>query len=397
MACAWCGNGVAWTPLDRIEGGLDMDQNRSVVSLPIAGIAPDPNQPRKTFNADTIRSLAQSLQRVGQLSPIVVRPGEGEEHVIVVGERRWRAAKEAGFTNIDCIIRCDIDERKAREMQFAENHQRQDIPPLEQAMGFQEYLDRYGVSQSEMSRRTGIPQRTISDRLALLSLPSSVRARVATGEIGPHEAARIARLPAGQQQELAESVASGRIGGRVLDKVVKLARAMPHKSVQQVLGELNATQHPGASRSTPSAAPKTASTAHDGLQPTAAGGPSEIDILLAAVSDFGAMKQAACRHLKDGVCTAWSWETRESIPGGIGDPVWHNGEWHIKPSETYCAICFWDSYSALEELEGQVCGNPLAGLRYQFKCDCGAKGHIAAAVKCTACGKEVWWGWWPEE
>ena len=77
-------------------------------------------------------------------------------------------------------------------MQFAENYQRQDIPPLEQARSFKDYLSRYKVSQSELSRRTGIPQRTISDRLALLSLPASVHAKIEAGEIGPYEALKIA-------------------------------------------------------------------------------------------------------------------------------------------------------------------------------------------------------------
>jgi ParB/RepB/Spo0J family partition protein len=150
----------------------------------------------------------------------VVRPGPEREYIIVVGERRWRAAKEAGVSHLECIVRYDLDDQKAREMQLAENYQREDIPVLEQAKSLKSYLDTYKVSQSELSRGTGIPQRTISARLSLLKLPASMQARIESGEIGPYEATRIATLPPDQQETVADAIASGRIGGRALEKLV---------------------------------------------------------------------------------------------------------------------------------------------------------------------------------
>lgn len=197
-----------------------MAQRPHTVSLRIQDIVPDPNQPRKTFTPDGISSLAKSLQGAGQISPIVVRPGTEGKHIVITGERRWRAAKEASLSHLDCIILEDIGEQKVRDMQLAENYQREDIPPLEQARSFTNYLDRYKVSQSELSRRTGIPQRTISHRLALLTLPASLQARIEAGEIGPYEAERIATLPADQQEAVAEAVASGEIGGRALEEMI---------------------------------------------------------------------------------------------------------------------------------------------------------------------------------
>jgi len=187
-----------------------MTKNGNVVSVRVADIIPDPDQPRKTFTPDGLRGLTHSLQESGQISPILVRPGPEGKYTILVGERRWRAAKDGGLSHIDCIIRDDVDEQKAHEMQLAENYQREDIPPLEQARSFKRYLATYGVSQSELSRRTGIPQRTISDRLALLSLPASVHARLEAGEIGPYEAVRIAALPVEQQEAVARAVSSGK-------------------------------------------------------------------------------------------------------------------------------------------------------------------------------------------
>jgi ParB family chromosome partitioning protein len=195
---------------EHLSNAKTAGQKSQVVRLPMEDIVPDPDQPRKSFAAEEVASLVRSLAQTGQLSAIVVRPSTGGRYIIVVGERRWRAAKQAKMTHIDCIVRYDVDGQKAREMQFAENYEREDIPPLQQAKGFKDYLETYKVSQSELSRRTGIPQRTISDRLALLSLPASVHARIEAGEIGPYEALKIARLPDDQQEAGAKAVASGK-------------------------------------------------------------------------------------------------------------------------------------------------------------------------------------------
>jgi ParB family chromosome partitioning protein len=213
-------------------------ENGRTTALPIENIVPDPGQPRKTFAPDGLDSLADSMLGTGQVSPIVVRSVSEGKYMIVVGERRWRAAKEAGLSYIECVIRHDLDEQKAREMQFAENYQREDIPPLEQARSWKHYLQTYHLSQSELSRRTGIPQRTISDRLALLALPVSVHAKIEAGEIGPYEALKIATLPPDQQEAVAEAVSSDRIGGRILEKLVRLARKAPGTPIQDIIQEL---------------------------------------------------------------------------------------------------------------------------------------------------------------
>jgi ParB/RepB/Spo0J family partition protein len=161
--------------------------------LVVNDIIPDPNQPRKRFTTETLADLGRSLGETGQVSPIIVRPSPGGKYLIVAGERRWRAAKKAGISHIECIVRHDIDDQKALEIQLAENYQREDLTPLEQARAFKAYIDKYKVSQSELSRRTGIPQRTISARLALLSLPASMHAKIESGEIGPHQALQLAK------------------------------------------------------------------------------------------------------------------------------------------------------------------------------------------------------------
>ena len=132
-------------------------QKPQTVLLHVDDLVPDPDQPRKTFSAEALSGLSRSLLETGQISPIVVRPGPEREYIIVVGERWWRAAKEAGVSHLECIVRYDLDDQKVREMQLAENYQREDIPVLEQAKSLKSYLDTYKVPQSELSRRIGIP------------------------------------------------------------------------------------------------------------------------------------------------------------------------------------------------------------------------------------------------
>lgn len=220
------------------------NQSERIVKLRVDDIIADPNQPRKTFTSSTLSELTKSLSETGQISPIIVRPEPGGKYMIVVGERRWRAIKEAGIPHIECIVRHDIDDQKALEMQLAENAQREDIPPLEQAQALKNYLDKYKISQNELSRRTGIPQRTISDRLALLSLPVSVHAKIERGEIGPYEGLKIASLPSEFQEAIAELVAKGKLSSRTLEKLPKMIRGASDKAIKEIIGKVVFTENP---------------------------------------------------------------------------------------------------------------------------------------------------------
>lgn len=320
------------------------------VTLATEDIVPDPGQPRKTFSADSQRNLARSLRRTGQVSPIIVRPGPEGKYVIVVGERRWRAAKDAGLAHLDCIVRNNIDEQGTREMQFAENYQRDNVPPLEQARSWKDYLDRYSVSQNELSRRTGIPQRTISDRLALLSLPPSVHARIEVEEIGPYQAVKIATLPAHQQEAAAEAVSSGLIGGRILDKLVKMARANPERKLAEIIKQLYSSQVIGrspaqpAEPSSPTKAPvhSKVKSGTDSVELKKETRETDVASMIAIALDFGIRKQKLCSYVKKGVCHFHSWLSREEIPAGAGRPMQiakPKPHWRVKPTPLFCAFC----------------------------------------------------------
>ena len=128
---------------------------------------------------------------------------------------------------------------------------------------------------------------------------------------------------------------------------------------------------------------------------------SEVRLLMAAAQKFGKDRQEMCKHLEDGFCTVETWLSKDEIPEGIGEPVRFDGEkpeWYIKPVPLYCAICIASLEYSVSVLKTKVSNDPLSGVKYQFTCKtCDAKGWIAAAIKCTQCGRETYWGWWPEK
>ena len=201
-------------------------------------IVSDPGQPRKTFKGETLEELGESISSLGLINPLTVRPTGDGKYMIIVGARRWLAAKKAGLSEVECIIRNDVDDKKVREMQFAENYQYEEIPPLEQAKAWKDYIDRFDSSQGELSRKTGIPARTISSRLSLLVVPSSTRAAIEKGEIGPREGMIIAGLPKERQEEVTEAVRQGKIGGRKLDEFAPIVRSQPSRPSDDIIDEV---------------------------------------------------------------------------------------------------------------------------------------------------------------
>jgi len=126
----------------------------------------------------------------------------------------------------------------------------------------------------------------------------------------------------------------------------------------------------------------------------------ELVALVAAAQELGTYRREDCPYLEDGLCTLQIWSSQDEIPKAIGEPVLVEKEkpdWYIKPSPFYCAMCSASLEGRIDEMEGEVSGDPLAGAKYQITCErCGSKGLIAAAIKCTKCGRETYWGWSPK-
>jgi ParB family chromosome partitioning protein len=165
--------------------------------LEIEGIKHNPHQPRQEFDADELQRLADSLRTHGLLQPIVVRPWEGG-YQLIAGERRLRAARLAGWTDVPVTI-VEADERQTAELAIVENLQRKDLSALEKAASFQRYLDEYGGTQEDLAGRLKLDRSTISNLIRLLELPDAVQDALRRGKITPGHARAL--LPLGEERE----------------------------------------------------------------------------------------------------------------------------------------------------------------------------------------------------
>jgi len=150
----------------------DLGDNTSIKEILISDIVPNPDQPRKEFDAQTLRDLADSLLVHGLLQPILVRPF-GEQYSIIAGERRLRAAKIAGFTKIAAIVQ-QCSEQEMAERALIENIQRADLSPIEEGMAYARLIEDYGMTQDLIAQRVGKARTTIANLLRVILLPEAV-------------------------------------------------------------------------------------------------------------------------------------------------------------------------------------------------------------------------------
>jgi len=127
---------------------------------------------------------------------------------------------------------------------------------------------------------------------------------------------------------------------------------------------------------------------------------SEVTILMAAACESGIYRYQTCKYHESGHCSLHTWNSQDEIPQGIGEPVRVGNEepqWYVMPYPFYCAMCIAPLENHIDDLEDKLSGDPLSGAKHQFTCNsCGSKGWIAAAIKCTKCGRENYFGWWPK-
>ena len=187
---------------------------RDALAIELDRIVPDPDQPRREFDEEAIDRLAASLKARGQLQPCRVRWDSGREKwVIIAGERRWRAARRAGLTTLQCIeARGPATPEDLLEDQVVENCVREDLKPIEQAHAYRTLMQRRGWSYSELSDFLHISKGTIAKALALLDLPEAVQDLVERGELAPKAAYEISRLgDQDSQVELARQVVAEKL------------------------------------------------------------------------------------------------------------------------------------------------------------------------------------------
>ena len=177
---------------ERMGSGLDMlfednyhEENSGggdVKTLRISFIEPDKDQPRKSFNEQKLNELAENIAEHGVLQPILVRPLDNGSYRIVAGERRWRAARIAGLTEVPVIIR-EFNDAQAAQIALIENLQREDLDPIEEAQAYRKLMNEFGMTQEQVSKSVGKSRSGIANSVRLLSLPENVKAMVSDGVI----------------------------------------------------------------------------------------------------------------------------------------------------------------------------------------------------------------------
>jgi ParB family transcriptional regulator, chromosome partitioning protein len=215
-------------PAPRANQFQGRTQLREACLIRLDRIVPDPGQPRTEFNADSLARLASSLKQRGQLQPIRVRWDEVEQtYVVVIGERRWRAAKLAGLESIACVVvPGTATPEEILEDQLVENCVREDLKPVEQARAYQSLMQRLDLSQRALAEKLDISQGQVMQALKLLELPLAVQESIDAGDIPPTIGYEIAKVPdPAKQVELAGKVARGEVGrAEVRDQTVKAPR-----------------------------------------------------------------------------------------------------------------------------------------------------------------------------
>ena len=205
-------------------------------TLPIQKIEPNPLQPRKDFDPDALQELADSIALHGLIQPLAVRPGENGFYQIIAGERRWRAARLAGLTEVPVVI-LDADEQTAAELALIENLQRQDLNPVEEAMGYQRLLDEFGMTQDQTAQRVGKSRPAVANALRLLSLPEDILEMLSDGRLtAGHARAVLSLKEPALQRQAAQKIAALDLSVRQAELLCRsMARKKPEPEPETVL------------------------------------------------------------------------------------------------------------------------------------------------------------------
>jgi ParB family chromosome partitioning protein len=211
-----------------------MAEGERFLELPIDAILPNPNQPRKTFNSSHLEELAASMRQSGVLQPILVRP-HGDAYQLVVGERRWRAAKLAGLRTVPAVIR-DATDAECLELALIENLLREDLNPIEEAQAYQRLLADFKWTQEELAQRVGKDRSSIANCLRLLKLPEVIQDDLRAGRLTMGHARALLSLDSpADQLKLREQILAHSWSVRTTEAGVRgnrISRRAPRRSAE---------------------------------------------------------------------------------------------------------------------------------------------------------------------
>ena len=208
--------------LNALLGDPDLQpQGEGSVTLPISQVEPGLNQPRKRFDQEALADLAESIRIHGIIQPLTVRRLSTGYYQIIAGERRWRAAKLAGLTEVPAVI-MEADDRKVMELGLIENLQREDLNPAEEARGYQTLMEEYGLTQEQVAQQMGKSRPAIANTLRLLALPEDIMKLVEEGHPSAGHARAILGAPTpAMQRQAAKKVVEGQLSVRQTEALIK--------------------------------------------------------------------------------------------------------------------------------------------------------------------------------
>ena len=193
--------------------------------LRLSAIEPNKNQPRKTFSEEALSELADSIKEHGLIQPLLVRPLGDERYQLVAGERRWRACRMLGLDEVPAIVR-EMTDAEVMELALIENLQREDLTPLEEAAGYRDLMETYGLTQEEAAKRVGKSRSAVANTLRLLQLPEQVRLLVEEGRLSAgHARALMGIEDIGTMTAVAKEAADKGLSVREVEKRVAREKA----------------------------------------------------------------------------------------------------------------------------------------------------------------------------
>ena len=211
---------------------MESGEEKNSLFLPISQVESCASQPRKQFDADALADLADSIREHGIIQPLTVRKLQSGYYQIIAGERRWRAARMAGLSEVPAIV-IEADDRKAMELAMIENLQREDLNPIEEAEGYQMLMSQYNMTQEETAQRVGKSRSAVANALRLLHLCPSVRAMVEDGRLSNGHARTLLPLSPEAQEKAAATIIKNDLSVRQTELLVKKLTAQPKEKPQK--------------------------------------------------------------------------------------------------------------------------------------------------------------------
>lgn len=211
---------------------MERSEEKNSLFLPISQVESCASQPRKQFDTDALADLADSIREHGIIQPLTVRKLQSGYYQIIAGERRWRAARMAGLSEVPAIV-IEADDRKAMELAMIENLQREDLNPIEEAEGYQLLMSQYNMTQEETAQRVGKSRSAVANALRLLNLCPPVRAMVEDGRLSNGHARTLLPLSPEAQEKAAATIIKNDLSVRQTELLVKKMTTAPKEKPQK--------------------------------------------------------------------------------------------------------------------------------------------------------------------